>query len=222
MDRHPVVLELGVEPLPVRRREGQLLERIHVGKEEDDDEERDDREQHARDVGHELAVLAPVGEDRDGREERQQDHPEEQRAALAGPQAGRLVEGVERPVGVAGDVEVLEVVAEEGHDDPGGRHHEKREHGVDAALPAENQVAPAVLATDEGEHHPPDRHRKGDPEGQLAEYRHPASSSGVASYRLPHFVSTIVASKTPSSRNRPSTTVSTISSSLKVSGRSPW
>src|SRR5690606_10628391 len=144
-----------------------------------------------------LAVLVAVLEDRDAGEQPEQERPEEERAALTRPQAGDLVEDLHLAVGIAGHVPVFEPVAHEGGDDADGRHQVEQEHGVDAAFRAEHEIAALGPASREAEEHPPERYRKGNPQREFPEDGHRAMSSGAASYRLPHFVSSVVASNTP-------------------------
>ena len=143
MDRHPVVLQLGIETQAVEAGEPQPLKRVDLGEEEDDEEEGEDAEKRAAHVRHELPVAPPVQKDRDRREDRKQERPEDQRPALPGPEPRDLEEGVQLAVRVVDDVVVLVPVAQEGRDDPRRDQHQQNGDDVDGALAAQYQVAAA-------------------------------------------------------------------------------
>ena len=181
MDHHPVVLELGIQALPIRREEGEPLEGIHVREEKHHQEEDQDHLEDPDHVGHELPVLVPILEDGDGGEERQQHCPEEQGAPLSRPQAGNLEEDVQLTVGVVGYIEVLEAIADECIDDAGRSENEEEEDRVDALLGTEGQVPTLVLPSGESEDHPPQGDGECDPESELTQRCHLANSSGADS-----------------------------------------
>ena len=141
VDRHPVVLQLRVQASSVFGGESHPLERTHVREEQDHQEECEDPQQRPAHIGHELPVAGAVDEHRDRSEDREQQRPEDEGAALSGPEAGDLEVGVEFAVRVVGDVAVLVAVPHEGGDDPErGEQDQQRQH-MDGALTAQDQFA---------------------------------------------------------------------------------
>ena len=141
MNRHPIVLEQRIQPFTVsRRRREKRRERILVH-----DHQVEEEHLHAGndrdDVGNQLAMTFAVDVHGNRAEDRQQKHPEHDRAVEPAPIRGDLVEDGLDAVGVMRDVLDREVVRQERVDhDARGHDHERRDQ-VKRADAAFNQTA---------------------------------------------------------------------------------
>ena len=161
VDHHARVAQERVEPGALRRG----LRHGVKGRDREDEqrgEEGAEAEQHGRRVGRHVAQAPAHEEEHEARPQRQQPHPEQQRALLGRPRRGRAVEGRRRGRRVRGDDVEVEVRAQEGDlEDREGRGRQHRQ-AVDRAPPGVDPVAPpgersvergadAVAARREGE-----------------------------------------------------------------------
>ena len=105
-------------------------------------EEGAEAQQHRRRVGRHVAQAPAHEEEHEARPQRQQPHPQQQRALLRGPRRGGAVEGRRRGRGVRGHHVEVEVRAQEGDlEDREGRARQQRQP-VDRAPPGVDPVAP--------------------------------------------------------------------------------
>ena len=142
---HVRVLEQRVEPPPFSRRRGEeRVERVPVNDHQEQEERLDDRDD-GDDVRDQLAVPLAVGGDGERAEDRQQEHPEEDRAVQAAPVRRDLVEERLLEIGIALDV-LDRVVADDERvdDDAGGDRHQRRGQvqGADPRLDHPGRAAP--------------------------------------------------------------------------------
>ena len=173
VDRHPVVLELRVQPAAIAGGEAELLER-GGDKYGDPDEECDHCQEDTVHIRHQLAVAPSIDPDSQNGEEGEVECPEDEGSALARPQPGNLEPGGKVAAGVIVDVPVLEPILQKRGDDPGGRQKQKEEHSVGAAFSRKDQITARPPASEERQHAPPDGDGQGDPECELAQRRnHP-------------------------------------------------
>ena len=163
MDRHAGVLELRVQAAAVRRDEAEPRERVR-GEHHHGDEERRDRADDARHVGHQFAVLAAVGEHRERAPRRDDDRPEQQRALLPGVERRPRVVDREVAAGVGGDVLDAEIVREQRAHQGARGHEQQAPHHVDGALGARGHLRPALETAHERDRAPPDTDEERDPE----------------------------------------------------------
>ncbi len=145
MDRHPVVLQERIEALAVRGRLGNVgRERVLVHDHQVEKEHLHHRDRRD-DVGDQLAVPFPIHVDRARSEDRQQEHPEHDRAVEPAPVGRDLVEQRLHAVRVVRDVLDREVVGEKGvdHHRRGDGHERRGEvEGAGAALDERPRTAP--------------------------------------------------------------------------------
>jgi hypothetical protein len=141
MDDHPVALQRRIETVAVGGRRGdERGERVvvhHHQKEEEHLNGGDD----GHDIRNQLAVALAVHVDRRRPEDRQQEHPEHDRAVEPAPVRCDLVEERLDAVRVVRDVSDREVVGQEGVDDDRRRDGHQRGHEVKRADAALNQPA---------------------------------------------------------------------------------
>src|SRR6266581_3607185 len=174
----------------IQRHKGEALERIR-GEQHHRDEERRHGARYGGDEG-EIDAMPPARHHlHEHREEAQDRRPEEQAALLSRVERGPEVERREIATGVGRDVFETEVVAEDPdleRDDRNRQRAEQRECGVARTL---LQIRAILRPADKSRDRSPQADQEGDPEGEMTEQRHYAL--GTASYRDPHFASTLVA-----------------------------
>ena len=142
VDHHARVAQERVEPGALRRGLRQGVKR-RDREDEQRGEEGTEAEQDRRRVGRDVAQAPAHEEEHEARPQRQQPHPEQQRALLGGPRRRRAVEGRRRGRRVGGDDLEVEVRAQEGDlEDREGRCGQHRQ-AVDRAAPGVDPVAPS-------------------------------------------------------------------------------
>ncbi len=145
MDRHRRMAKERVEPKALGRHGAHARERHRVAARDEHQAGEEDAEA-AQDRGrprHDLAVLVAGGEEDARGGEREDERPQQKRAALAPPERGHLVERRRGGRGVVGHERDREVGAQERgleHDDA---DHQERGRGVDGAA---RGVDPAPVA----------------------------------------------------------------------------
>jgi hypothetical protein len=127
MDREPGILEQRVEVAPLDRRLGDAGERVR-GREDEDQERVRDRALDRERVGAQAIGHAGAGERHHGAEQRQDQHPQEHRALVVPPHAGKLVDERLLRVRVLDDVEHREVGGHVGARQRRERESDEREH----------------------------------------------------------------------------------------------
>ena len=132
MDRHVGVAQQRRQPGALGRSRVEVGERLGLEDHQPDEEGAEAGEDRRR-PGHDLAVAAAGDEEDPARGQREHPGPEQQRALLARPHRGQLVEGRRGRRGVIGDQREVEVVAEERDLDEDDRRGEQPGHRVDRA-----------------------------------------------------------------------------------------
>ena len=169
MDDQARVLEQRVEVAPFRRAGQQALER--AGGEQDEEQETEgDQPERAEDAGdHDFRQLARQQGDGEGPPGQHQ-HPQQQRALVAAPDAGDAVLDGEQRVGVLGDVDHREIVGDEGLRQAGeGEGDEQRQRRGGRAGDGDPGETVAVGAEQrQGAEH--QRHQRGEDEGEMPEF----------------------------------------------------
>ena len=136
MNRHIRVLEQRIESATIDRgfrqvgREGILVDDHHEQEEELNGPNNGDH------IWDQLALALPVGLDRDRPKDRQQEHPEHDRAVETAPVRGQLVEERLDRVGVPVDVANGVILRDECVDDDRGRERHQRGDGIERTDPA--------------------------------------------------------------------------------------
>ncbi len=133
VDRHRGMAEQRVQPHALRGHRVEPRERVgSAGDEHQTGEEDPEAAEHGGRPRHDLPMLVAGGEQNAARCQREHPGPEQERAALAAPHRGHLVERGRRGRGVVGDQLDREVVAQEGgfeHDHADGEQDRRRVHG---------------------------------------------------------------------------------------------
>ena len=133
MDDHVGVLEQRVEPAALGRRRGEEgVEGVVVDDHQEQEEHLDDRD-HSDDVRHQLAMALAIDVDGGRTEDRQQKHPEHDRAVETAPVRRDLVEQRLNGVGVTLDVVDGVIAGDESVDDDARGHRHQRRDEVERA-----------------------------------------------------------------------------------------
>ena len=151
--RHVRVAQQRSEARALGRRRVEMGEGLRL-EDHQADEERAQRGQDRRRPGHDLAVPAASHVEDAARGEREHPGPEQQRALLARPHRGQLVEGGRGGRGVVGDQREVEVVSDEGDLEQHHRGGEEARHRVDRTA---RGVDPAPVAGARAVDRGPDR-----------------------------------------------------------------
>ena len=221
MDRHVVVLQERIEPLPLERRGGEeRLEGIVVNHHQEEEEHLHDGD-GGDDPRHQQALALAIQMHRDAAEHGEQRDPEHDRPVEAAPVRRQLVEERLRLVRVVLDV-LDAVVADDERVDHHGRGDEhQRRHRMEEARAAfdERALAAARARQGGGKRAARDDERREDEE--RAEVGHGLTGSPEpATYFEGHFAVTPPgATSNPCGLRRPVSTTS--APSLKVSGTMP-
>ena len=148
MNRHVEVLQQGVQPLAVGRRRCQKRgERVLV-RHHQVQEEHLHRGDGGDDIGNQLAVPLAVHVDRQRSEDRQEEHPEHDRAVQPAPVRRDLVEQRLHAVRIVRDVLDGVVAGQERIDQHGRRRDHERADQVERADAAFNQRARSASCAD--------------------------------------------------------------------------
>ncbi len=157
MHRHRRMAEQRRQPGALGRHRVGGGERPAVGAREEDpgdhqaEEEDGDAGEDRRGPGHDLAVTV-AGDVEDGRRgDREHERPEQQRAGLAAPEGGELVEQRRRRRGVVGDERDGQVGADEEDLERDRRDQQEAEHRVDGAAGGDHPAAIAAGADQRGD-----------------------------------------------------------------------
>jgi len=156
MNRHPVILELWIQALPVGGNKSQLFEGVYISEEQNHQEEGQDSLKDPDHRGHELPVLVSIQIDGEGSKEGEKHGPKQKGPRLPGPETRDLVVGVQGSVGIIGNVLVLKLVLQKCVHQPHAGDDQKAEGHVNASFGTENQITTLLIPAHEAHGHPPE------------------------------------------------------------------
>ena len=160
-------------------------ERARDGDEHEGEERRHEPE-HGDDPREEVRARSAGERDRRGREARQHEQPEQERALLAAPEGGDRVRGRQLQARVLGDVDEREVVAQERREQDARGHGRRAERGEKCVLSRARQPpAPGESRVDARDQRV-ERQPEADDQRRAPELGHQVRFSGV--YFDGHFV----------------------------------